>query len=1269
MSNCAVNKNPLEHSGTSQAQRLLPGMKKEYALVDEKEYADWIVFASEFAVFINYFGVTNTVSGNWQPFFSNDISAQLGCIAIQDIKRYRTEIKQRLDFIKNDANKSMPALDTVRTTFNELFCAILTLSKAMDDYAIKLPEETHLKGSLQNLIKTKLSPVLQNLIAYYKAAIAPPLPHVYIKQQALNNWKILNKQLTDAAQILDADGLSDNWFDKLTYPNWTDYKNAVAADDSIFQNPLTGISDDYLSLEHAANHNLFTGILDTFLTGYAKIIGEAEEQLLITLEKYDTHLPHYALFLSFLKLYRFARENINTITQRHLDFYYREVLKLEPKPALANKVHILGELAKMVDEYLLAGGTALKAGKDSGNRDVLYTLDNDSVFNKAKVAQLKTFFKASAGENILVPGTATIQQNNNGRIFASPVSNSDDGLGAPLTGVNKEWQPLVHKVYYEASLQKIAMPKAMIGFALASHYLYLTEGERKIFIRFVMSNNAALDGKNIECWLTTDKEWYRVESPLIASAGKKLSDGITDCAEISLTLNGSVPPIVNYNAAIHGGTYKMALPLLKIYLAQDENKPYEYDALAGITLTKAEIRVEVGFDSGFNQKGLKNLLLSNDFGLLDASKPFMPFGPQPKKDTGLVIGHKEIFCKKNAAIKLNIEWADLPDKVIRIKYDPNNSRTIPNESTSVPSVKPQFLEGGIWKSNSEDANIASSVEIFTSTNSKPDPMVKVFGNGQIIPSGNLSAYQGNYLNLNAQTINGFLRLSLYSSFGFSDYIKDLSSSLIEKAPGVIPTISNTMVEPYNPKIKSLYAGYAAFQTVNLGSSQVTDFNKRELNFFHIYPFGEGEQHKYLQPGSEVFLLPQFKHKHKDDALPKAHVGEFYIGLEKLNPGEGVNLLFQVMEGSTNPTVIKPALHVHWFYLGKNNWIEFNDDQVNDNTGQLVQSGIISFAIPINANQDNTIMPAGYIWLRAAVTEAPEAVCKLMAVDAQATVATFSDHDNASDFLNYALPALTISKLKDPDADIKKLSQPYPSFGGRPKEKESHFYIRVSERLRHKARAVTVWDYEHLVLEAFPEIYKVKCLNHTQIEPGIYNEVKPGHVSIITIPSLQHRNDADPLKPFTQQSTLTNIEKYLDKRVSCFVQIHASQPQFEEVRMEFSLMLFTQYKDFTFYANKLKEEITQFLSPWAFSNSAGLEFGGKIFKSVLINFIEERHYVDFITDVKLFVKVDELTKESADMEEITASTARSILVSAQASKHNIIPVVINASANVMECPPV
>lgn len=1240
MSNCSDHKNPLHNTGTSQPQRLLPGLdKNQFALVDEKEFADWIVFAKEFAAFINYYDQSNKVAGNWQPFFAGDISAQLGSIAIQNIDRFREDIKERFDFIKNDENKT--SVSEIEIKLNELFSALLTLSAALDYYLLKLPDTSSLKSTIQNLIETKFATALTRLIAYYKAAGPSALD--FLDSSSLSNWQILNKPLTDAGAIISDAGLSSSWYDDSLFPDFKTSANSIQADDSIFQNPLTGITDEFLSIEHAANHNLFTGIFDTYLSGYTKVIKEAEDELLTTLENYDHHTPHYALFLSFLKLYRFIQENLSTITQRHLDFYYKEVLRLQPKAAEANKVHVLGELAKQVDSYLLVQNTALKAGKDSTKKEVIYTLDKDAVFNKAKVSQLKTFYKAVSEDSFIDPLTGLLQDNTN-RVFASPISNSDDGLNPALTSPNKEWQPFVHKVFKDAVLESIAMPKAVLGFALASHYLYLTEGERKVFIRFVLSDNSILNGKSLKCYLTAEKEWYKVDSVAIAS-NKLLSDHDTNCAEISFTIPGSAPPIVNYDASKHGGTFNVSLPMLKIILVNKNDSAYEYDSLKNTTLTKVEIRVEVGNETGYNQNGLKNLLLSNDFGEIDASKPFMPFGGQPEKDNGFVIGHKEIFSKKNAAIKLNVEWAGLPDSVNSIMYETNSS------TATTPECVPQILADGKWLSNGDNNSIPLTEPLFNDIASE----VILFSEGQFIPESAVSDYQEEYNPLNSATLNGFIRLSLKSSFGYKAYIRDLALYLIEKSPDISDTINSQPIEPYTPKIKSIYADYAAYCINDLTDTSVSD--EREIFFFHLYPFGDSEQNLANDSNADkIFLLPQFNHSRNGITLQ--HVGEFYIGIENLNPDESVNILFQVMQGTSNPKVVKPADHILWSFLSDNHWVDFNQSEISDNTLALVQSGIISFAIPKEATKQNTMLPAGYIWLRASVSEAAEAVCKIITVDAQAAVATFANNNNAPDFLDSPLPAGTISKLAIPDAAIKKIVQPYSSFGGRATESDGQFYIRVSERLRHKNRAITVWDYEHMVLEAFPEIYKVKCLNHTQIEEGVYHEVRPGYVSIITIPSQINRNDANPLKPYTQQSTLTNIENFLQKRISCFVKLRASQPQFEEIRLEFSLKLFDQYQDFTFYSNLLKDEITKFLSPWAYGNSSTIDFGGKVYKSVLINFIEERYYVDFITDVLMFVKVDDTTNESGDIEEITASTARSILVSAPASTHLIHEIVLN-----------
>jgi YD repeat-containing protein len=89
------------------------------------------------------------------------------------------------------------------------------------------------------------------------------------------------------------------------------------------------------------------------------------------------------------------------------------------------------------------------------------------------------------------------------------------------------------------------------------------------------------------------------------------------------------------------------------------------------------------------------------------------------------------------------------------------------------------------------------------------------------------------------------------------------------------------------------------------------------------------------------------------------------------------------------------------------------------------------------------------------------------------------------------PILAGSALKSPEPrkspdTAGSVVLPYDSFGGRVAEDDSTFYTRVSERLRHKDRAITLFDYERLVLEEFPEIYKVRCLNHTVVDPDLFD---------------------------------------------------------------------------------------------------------------------------------------------------------------------------------------
>jgi hypothetical protein len=1238
---CSDKKNPLVRSGLSQQQRITSALQNGYVNVDEREYADWIVFADKFSAWLNYYDSTNKVTGNWQAFFGSDISAILGSIAIQKIGDYQLAIAEKFNILKSE--DAVNGVNVKKEALSSLVAAILTLAGSLDNYLQILPDGNDVKSLIQNLVVGKLNIALQKLLSDYKGAKQQHL----IKEVDNLDWLILNRPVLKVSTLI-TQNLSPLWLNGAA--TLAEYYHHLPVDVSIYGD-LTWTSSR--KIMHAANHNLFSGLFDQFLMALSRLFNSAQTSLLQTLSNWDSHPAHYALFLTFLRLYSNAKDDANTLTQRHLDFYYKEVLQLKPNAAEPNEAHVLVQLANQVDAYQLPAGTLFKAGKDSLGKEVSYSLVKDSLFNKATIGGLMSVYKGTNRDQI---GAV----NNTGRLFAAPVINSADGLGAKLTSTSGEWHPYVYKTFNEGVLTSINMPKANIGFAIASHYLSLAEGVRLVNVRFAPALSAAqvnaLSGVNAS--LTTAKGWYNVVSPVWAN-GAVIGGTTTQATTLTFTIPGDAPAIVNYNAKIHLGTFNVDAPVLKVYLNNIDTASYTYDLLKDINITTVEVEVKVGLDASDNVTpgGVKNLSLFGDSGVLDPSKPFMPFGPMPKQGDSMIIGNEEVFKKQNAQLQLQVEWKNLPEWATDIDFSPYTTTTSATGISIIdtnPKVNVFALNKGVWQSVSNNVAILSDFVLTWDSGG-----ITISSNDSIITfpatllgpdDGVFAMYDDVYLPYAVTANNGFIKLVLTDTFGFEEYQTQYTKYLIDQAKTPPTGTPGEPTKPYLPIIQSLTMHYKANTVSNVTSTSETVFDARDLHFFHLYPFGEAEEHTFLSNNSTVALMPQFKSTGTGE-----DIGEFYIGIQNIASGQSVSILFQVLEGTTDPTEDKPDNHVTWSYLSNNQWQAFTKTQVSDATNQLIQSGIISFIFPADANTDNTILPQGMVWIKAAVTVYPEAVCKLLSVDTQAAVVIYQPNGNAPDFMDTSLPAQTISKLRTADATIKKVTQPYASFGGRPTESDPQYYVRVSERLRHKDRAITIWDYEHMILQAFPSIHKVKCLNHTSYPDSNYNEVAPGYITIITIPDLNNRNDANPLRPYTNQNVLTDIETFLKTKVSCHVKLNARQPQFEEVRLKFNVKFFTGY-EFNFYHDQLQQEITRFLTPWSYSSNAEIDFGGKVYKSVLINFIEERPYVDYITNVEMYQRVDDTSPESADQDEIIASTARSILVSAMPSKHAITEII-------------
>jgi hypothetical protein len=1207
-SDCNVNTDPLKlvREGSSQAQRLSAELDPGSAPVDQRGVAHGMLFARAYAAFLKYYDAGNSAAGDWTPFFANDVSVRLAGAAVQDVAGYKANLKSWFDFLDERDNAARES--DLKDRLGYLFSAPATLAAQLDRLQQGLPAELPLQGALANLIRHQLAPAFRQLMLYYRDGLAPAGPPAGPYHHALPvPFNILGGAWS--MQDVEQQGLSSHWIADDVAVDWTAYLTRLA-DPAIY--PPTGIYGNGATLferiNHIATHNLFTSVFDRFLKVYARTVGEAATALEASLTSRDTHEPHYALLLAFLRLFENARTELNTLTGRHLDFYYRDILRLKQKPAQPGRVRLLAELARQAPAHLLGEGTQFRAGKDQLGVEALFAASRDTVLNQAKVAALKTVYRH--GDEPV--GVAIPSDINRGRLYASPVANSEDGLGAPLTSSDGSWHPFHNKHYADGALASIDMPPAQIGFAIASHYLLMAQGARSISVEFDVGGgfgkSADFTGA-VTCLLTTEKGWFETAATKFGASAGQL--------RLELNLTGADPAITPYVAKVHGGAFATALPLLVVKLQHSDTIEFVYARLQDLVLRGCTLTVAVA--------GLKTLAVSNDFGPVDTSKPFQPFGASPVKNSALVVGSKEAFQKTLTAAALNVEWL-----------------AAPNGYKSTPLVGIDVLSAGQWEPSGNPALALGSTSF--PLDAKLDLTV--------LDRPDLSAPE-QYGNTSR---HGFVRLKLDRDFGQATYQAELIAYLRKDRGATDPG------SPRPPPVMSaLSMSYTASQAIGLASADPEAFARRAARFFHVAPFGEAEQHPLLSSALSVTLLPQFDFRSADAGSESG--AEFYIGVSALQPPQTLRLLLQVAAGTADPLAKKPVPHVSWSYLRADEWLRFGASQVEDGTAGLLMSGIVSLDLPRDASGANTLLPSGLHWIRLSVAREVDAACRLLLVAAQGLEATFLDRGNDPAFSAQVLAPGTVTRLAEPDAAIKQLTQPFASFGGRGAEAAGDFYTRISERLRHKDRAITLWDAEHLILEAFPAIYRAKCLNHTQYEPGekgkgVYRELAPGHVTIVTIPSLAFQNQRDPLRPYTSLDVLTQIEQFLRSRYACFVRLHVRNPQFEEVRLAFRLRLRAGYDD-TFYVNKLQEEVTRFLSPWAFPGGALPSFGGKIRKSVLIDMVEQLPYVDYVTDFQLFHDVGGVAGTS-DNDEVEGSKAVSVLVSAPARKH-IVTLIHDAAA--------
>ena len=1146
----------LRHDGTSRNRRWLNALSPEYVKIDERRLEDLLCFLEKYATLIAYHNSENKPDGNWQDFITTDISTLLAKIVKTNYRLVGETFRRYLDILKDSLSAE---------NYKPLFDIIFSLFYELEKFSGLPIHDIPFKEELEREITTRLRGELATLVKYYNKGIEEELIDNTIEVDSSGD----GYRFSSAESILEK-GFSSLWIDPAVdgaAKSWQDYYTGLST--NLKDVDIYGDSgwSDKRRMEYSSSFlkTLFSRVYGV----YIRLVTGARKHLVYSLENYPRHKAHNALLLAFLKLFSYAQEELNSLTRRHLEFYYKEVLRLQEKPENPDSVHIVVELAKHVDEYMLKAGTELKAGKDATGKELIYSVDKDITLNRATVESLKTLFVEETKD--------TGKEGFSIYVSSDPLKEDADTM----------WRPFGEP---QSELAEKTMEPATAGFAITSPLLRLAGGKRTITVTITPEEKVSPDtlkAGHFRVELSGKKGWVEVTPD---GEDATFSLFIDKTIEFKITLLEAVEPVVDYNPEKLDGGYDTNFPVARFLL--NEQVPL---SAREMTINQVKIDVEV--------EGLRDLILQSDQGVLDPSSPFMPFGPQPIAGSSFYVGSREMFSKRLKELTLSIEWMGLPEEsfVDHYTYGEDKKKYLNIKFDGDFKVKLYCLKDGSWSKDCLKESNEASLFKHNSNLDKPEDMntLRFEFTGAHKEYSELEEFNSYGMGLK----QGFLRLELSNpadAFGHAVYPQVYIDWIVKyNGTGKQPR------RPYTPTIKSLSCNYIATARVD-GESHL---------FLHIHPFGYRYQEivKANKDKVKAFsLLPSVLKTDKNGYMQAA----LHVGTGEVEPGQTVSILFQVAEGTEDSSVDVPDV-IEWHYLSTDgSWKALEDYIIEDTTNSLLTSGIIRLSIPEDASLEHTLMPQGMRWIRVSISDRYRAFPLMVDVVAQAGVATFKNMGNDPFHLASPLPSGSITKPVRSDSSIKKITQPYPSFGGRMREAPQEFYRRVSERLRHKNRAITVWDYERLVLEEFPFIYKVKCLPHTEEA----NELSPGAVKVVVVPDITKQQGIDPFKPMVSNNNRKRIKELLEALSSGFVKVSVENPVYEAVRVDCKVA-FGKGFDENYYKKQLEEDLKRFLAPWAFEDGRELTFGGSLHRSMVVGFMENLHYVDHVMDVTLSV-VDE-----------------------------------------------
>lgn len=1200
-------------------------------LIDGRTEGDYLHFLAHFAKLLNFYNQSNEVQGDWVPFLLKSPVILMAYISKTDIARDTSEY----DKIKLNLNyciENPKASSHLYFTMNEL-CIHLTNS------FLKLEEWSHY------------------MVAYsgeytLKNYVLKEIEHTYAGlRKAL--FSIRNKAATDP-KMADIDLNNEFYAEIFQSKLWSTIENSGA------ENSILGLNEVFSSNPLQAIADALYTIGDS-LFGFLKQIVEYAGVEYDTLALEKNEFPDTVLLRSFTSLLLYQQKELNLLSQKHLRFYYQDILKQRPLPATMDQVYVALTLSKKAGPFLLPKNTLFKAGVDEEKKPILFENKKAVSLNPAAIVDAYTLYKTTVSkkdalwlENHSI--TNKVNKGMHGNIHAwNAFGPSNEGASKPVS----------------------------LGFAFASPLLYLQEGTRVITLTMNFTSSTDLSLFNqADFYLSSQKEWNEINT----FQTKKIPYSSTPKSTIQLefTLPPTFPSVENFKKNPDG--FESSWPLFKMLFSEFPSlgRPPK---IKNITLSVAVT-------------GMKDLDLYNDFGKLNTKAAYELFGSMPDCNSNFIIGSKEIFSKTFDSLKLNFDWDQLPADFLKYYQLYNNeiANLIDNNLTPAApktnvggavgvavntflSVKSKItgllhrakalaspypfnntcfevdfsiLNNGDWivfhglkMSNGmlqlgggayqpyvkdthchppavDDSRLLFSTETRTVKDKKTgrDKVMNcqtsanscfaypiVDGPQQKIPFKN--SIQNNPLTYTEKSKWGFLKMSLIAplqGFGKHEYSKVISAVALHNAE-IIAKIDkgDTLLPPnipFTPKVQVLTVDYTTHDFYDLTKAS-------EIDAFQSYHYGAFKNYEVSQKTTDTIIYDGEKRSKPSTVSNAAKgislfpaflgTGSLLLALSELPCPSQISLFYN-MGRSTSSMSVKTSGNITYGILGKTDWEEVS--VVSDSTKELNCTGITHLQIPSNIAMGNRQMPSGNHWLCVTPTQTYTNACDIILMDTNGVLLERKKSPwDSKPIPPIAKGIITKSFAKIPE--IQTIVQPFPSFGGKAKELDSQMNSRVSLRIRTKDRAVTSSDYFMLLKEQFPIVYYSKTTYDSSLNL----------VNIYAAPQYEDFLQPGAFIPSLTACEAISMEAFLEKRGMPGAQIRLANFNTIPIRVAATIEV-ESGQDKNRIEQQVAHHLSLFLSPWISSHTRQIEIDTGISNTEVLHYLERLEEVVHVKSLEL-----------------------------------------------------